>query len=124
MAVKTEPNYLGDAIKWEESNMYSRRKITVASGNSVVMLEVMGKLTADGKYVPLAPAAADGSEVAAGIMIGAVDASAADAEGVILESDSLVAMDNLVWPDGITAPQKATAIAELEALGVKAVSLA
>ena len=54
----------------------------------------------------------------------AVDASAADREGVIIERDALVAMDNLVWPAAITAPQKAAAIAELEALGIKAVVLA
>jgi len=124
MAIKTEPAVLSDGIKWEQEADYSRRKITVASGNSVVMLEVVGKVAVTGKYVPLAPAATDGREAAAGIMIGAIDASAADKAGVILERDALVATENLVWPAGITAGEKTTAIAELDALGIKAVSLA
>lgn len=124
MAVKTEPNSLGDGLKWEEDNDYSRRKVTIASGNSVSLLQVVGKITASGKYAPLNPAAADGTEAAAGIMTLAVDASAADKEGVIIEREALVAMDNLVWPAGITAPQKTAAIAQLEALGIKAVGLA
>lgn len=124
MAVKNEPNTLGDGIKWEEDGDYSRKKITVLTGNSVSMLEVVGKVTASGKYVPLDPAASDGSEAAAGIMVGDVDASAADKPGAIIEREALVAMDNLVWPTGITAGEKTTAIGELEALGIKAVSLA
>ena len=45
---------------------------------------VLGKATASGKYKELDPAAVDGSEVAAGILYDAVDASAADAEGVAI----------------------------------------
>jgi len=124
MAVKIEPNTLGDGIKWEEDNDYSRRKITVASGNSVVALEVVGQITASGKFAPLDQDATDGTEAAAGIMVADIDASAADMAGVIIESDALVAMDNLVWPDDIDAGEKTAAIAQLVALGIKAVTLA
>ncbi|MGB3212451.1 MAG: head decoration protein [Desulforhopalus sp.] len=124
MATKTEPNTLGDGLKWEQDSDYSRKKIIVASGNSVVLLEVVGKITASGKYAPLNPVAIDGTEAAAGIMIGDVDAGLADTAGVIVERDALVATDNLVWPDGITIGQKDAAIAELDGLGIKAVDLA
>ena len=61
MTVKTESNTLGDGIKWEESNDHSRQKVTVLSGQSLALLEVVGKVTASGKVVALNPAALDGS---------------------------------------------------------------
>jgi len=118
MTVKTESNTLVDGIKWEESNDYSRQKVTVLSGQSLALLEVVGKVTASGKVVALNPAALDGSEAAAGIMIGAVDASLADKPGVIIVREAMIASDNLVWPADITAGEKTAAIAELEALGI------
>lgn len=124
MATKTEPKVLGDGIKWEEDGDYSRRKVTIASGNTVALLEVVGKITASGKFAPFNQDAVDGTEAAAGISILAVDASAADAKGVIIEREALVAMENLVWPADIIAGEKEAAIAELEALGIKAVTLA
>jgi hypothetical protein len=44
MTVKTETNTLGDGIKWEESNDYSREKVTVLSGQNLALLEVIGKV--------------------------------------------------------------------------------
>lgn len=124
MAVKIEPNTVGDGVKWEEEGKYSRKTITVASGNSVACLEVVGKITATGKYAPLDQDATDGTEVAAGIMVASVDATLADQSGVIINDQAMAVMDNLVWPADIDAGEKTTAIAELEALGIKAVGLA
>jgi hypothetical protein len=124
MAVKTEPNFLGDGIKWEESNDYSRQKVTVLSGQNLALLEVVGKVTASGKVVALDPAGVDGSEVAAGVMIAAVDATSADKTGVAIVREAMIAPANLVWPDGISAGDKATAIADLEKLGIVAVEIA
>lgn len=47
MAEKLEPNTLGDGIRWEESNDYSREKVTVQSGESLALLEVIGKVLVD-----------------------------------------------------------------------------
>ena len=124
MATKTEPNTLGDGIKWEEDNDYSRRQVTIASGNNLSQLQVVGKITASGKYAAFDQDAVDGTEDAAGIMVGAIDASLADKPGVIIEREALVAMDNLVWPSDIETAEKTAAIAQLEALGIKAVTLA
>jgi hypothetical protein len=119
-----EPATLGDGLKWEESNYYSRKKITVLSGSALSCLEVVGQVTASGKYVALNPVAADGSEVAAGFMAAPVDASAADTAGVIINGHAMAAMDNLKWPDAIDPADKTTAIGQLEALGIRAVDLA
>ena len=118
MAVTTEGNYLGDFLKWEEVNRYSRDKAIFASGSSISLGEVVGKVTATGKYVPLNTAAADGSEAAAGIALNDYDASLADVEGVILARDAIVADSALVWPEGIASGDKTTAQGQLEALGI------
>ena len=124
MASKLEPNSLGDWLKWEQDSDYSREKVTVLSGENLATGQVVGIVTVSGKIVALDQDAVDGSQAAAGIMVGAIDASLADAEGVIIEKDALVAMDNLVWPADIEAAEKTTAIGQLEALGIKAVGLA
>lgn len=71
-----------------------------------------------GKFTILAPAAVDGSQVAAGILVAAVDASAADVACVNLARYAEVNTNELTWPGGITAGQKATAIAQLLAAGI------
>lgn len=79
---------------------------------------VLGQVTASKKYVQLDPAASDGSEVAAAILYDNIDASANDKAAVITARDSEVKAAALAWPAGITAPEKAAALAELAALGI------
>jgi Bacteriophage lambda head decoration protein D len=117
----TEKAVLSDAVKWEANPNYCRSNVTIASGSNIALLEVVGQVTADGKYEALDPAAATGVEVAAGVSLLAVDATAADSVGLILNGDSMVDMDELVWPDGISAGDKATAISQLKAINIKAV---
>lgn len=117
----TEKAVLSDAVKWEANPNYCRSNVTIASGSNIALLEVVGQVTADGKYEALDPAAATGVEVAAGVSLLAVDATAADSVGLILNGDSMVDMDELVWPDGISAGDKAIAISQLKAINIKAV---
>ncbi|MBU1418340.1 MAG: head decoration protein [Proteobacteria bacterium] len=124
MAELIQPNTLGDGIRWEHSGTYSREKVTAASGQNLALLEVVGKVTADGKVVALDPAAVDGSEVAAGIMVAACDASTADKAGAAIVRDAMIDPVNLVWPAAITTPQKTQALAELKDLGIVAVATA
>jgi hypothetical protein len=58
------------------------------------------------------------AKVAAGILYDAVDASAADAEGVAIVRLAEVNAAELVWPAGITAPEQTTALGELAALTI------
>jgi len=108
----------GEYLVHEESCDLSREKGILAAGN-LVDGTVLGKVTATGKFVILAPGAVDGSQVAAGILRGNTDASTAEA-GAIAHVNLIKARDeNLTWPVGITAPQKTTAITELAALHIK-----
>jgi Bacteriophage lambda head decoration protein D len=118
MPVLNEGRYAGEFLVSEGNGRISREIITVLSGQNLVAAAVLGKVTASGKYKALDPAAVDGSEAAAGILYDAVDASAADAEGVAIVRLAEVNAAELVWPAGIGAPEQTTALGELAALTI------
>ena len=118
MPVLNEGRYAGEFVVSEGNGKISRETITVLSGQNLQAGAVLGKVTASGKYEALAPAAVDGSETAAGILYDAVDASAADAEGVAIVRLAEVNAAELVWPEGITGPEQTTALGELAALNI------
>ena len=118
MPVQSEANRLGDWLKFEEDNLYSRDEVTVISGQNLATGTVVGILTASGKATQLAPAASDGSETAAGVLLLPVDASSGDQPGVIIARHAICSDKGLVWPASITGPQKAAAISQLKSLGI------
>jgi hypothetical protein len=118
MPVLNEQNYLGDWLKFEADNLYSRDEVTVVSGQNLTTGAVVGVITASGKVTQLAPGASDGSQNAAGVLLLGVDASAADKPGVVIARHAICSEKKIVWPGGITGPQKTAAIAQLKALGV------
>jgi len=68
------------------------------------------------KYREYDPANSDGSGVAAGVLFDAVNASAADAPGVMIARDAEVT--GLQWFTGATTSQKAAGEADLKAVGI------
>ena len=118
MPVLTENNRLDDVVLWEEDNQYSRDKITVLSGENLALAAVVGVVTASGKYAEYDPDATDGTEDAAGILVAAVDATAADQLGVAIVRDAMIVAEELVWNAGVDAAGKTAALAELKALGI------
>lgn len=118
MPVFTEGRHTAEYILSEANGHLSRDKVTILSGQSVVPGQVLGKVTASGKFKALTPAASDGSEVAAAIAYAAVDASVADAPGVVTARSSEVNGPSLGWPAGISAPNKTAAIAALATAGI------
>jgi len=114
-----QSNNLGDLLKYEAPNLYSRDLATVASGQSLTLGTVVARAPTTGKLVALDPLAADSSAEAVGVLAGDIDATLADrADAILIARHAIVASHALVWPAGITAPQKAAAITELAALGV------
>lgn len=93
----------------------SRDKATVVSGQNLTAGTVLGRITASGKYTLHDPAAADGSQNATAILLADCNASAGDARTVVLARLAEVKADLLVFKSGITAPQKAAALAALAA---------
>lgn len=110
---------LGDLLKYEEENLYSRDQVTVVSGQNLKLGTVIGRVSATQKVKALDPSATDGSEVAAGVVLQSIDASAAEkTNGLIVSRQAIVADHALVWPVAITTEEKTAAIAQLEAIGV------
>ncbi len=117
--VLTEGLNLGDLLKYEAPNLYSRDPVTIAAGQVLVLGAVVGVITASAKVKFVDPSATDGSEVAAGVLIQAVDAHLADRDdGLMVARHAIVADHALAWPTGMTVAEKKSAIAQLKALGV------
>ncbi|KAF0115595.1 MAG: hypothetical protein FD149_1554 [Rhodospirillaceae bacterium] len=114
MPVFIEPNTLGDLLKYEASNLYSREAMTVSSGENLALGAVIGVRTSTGKVHALDPDATDGTEIAAGVLLQAVDATSTDKPGLRLARHGIVADHAVVWPAGITDDQKSAAVAQLD----------
>ena len=118
-AVLSEPLNLGDLLKYEAPNLYSRDRVTVTSGQNLPLGTVLGIVTASGKYKQIDPSAEDGTQVAAGVLLQGCDATLADRDnGLVVARHAIVSDHALQWPEAITAAEKASAIAQLKALGV------
>lgn len=118
MATYTPPKKLGDLLLVEVAPGWTKDKGTLLAGTEYPLGTVLSKLA--GKYQVLVPAAVDGTEQAVAVLGESVDATAADKPGVMIARGAVVELSELVWPAGITEPQKATALDELNALGIVA----
>lgn len=119
MAALTEPMNLGDVLKYEAPNLYSRERITVASGQNLLLGTVVGLVTASGHYKQVDPSADDGSQVAVAVLLQDCDASRAERQdGLAVARHAIVAEHALIWPEAMTLTERALAMAQLKALGV------
>lgn len=119
MPALAEPLNLGDLLKYEAPNLYSRDRVTVASGQNLPLGTVVGIVTATAKFKQLDPSAEDGTQVAAGVLLQACDAALIDRDdGLVVARHAIVAHHALAWPDAITTAEKLAALAQLKALGV------
>ena len=119
MALLSQPKYLGDVIKFEDDmKLYSRDSVTLITGQNLLLGTVVGIITASGKVTQLNTAGVDGSAVAAGVLIEDVNATAADVNTTMIARFAVAADNGLVWPGGISAPNKATAIGQLKTAGI------
>jgi hypothetical protein len=120
MTTLTEGKHTGGFLIWEVLRDYTRETITLASGaGKLAPGTVLGRITTGGKYTLLTPGATNGSQNAAGILWADVDATDADAPGVvILRGPAIANRHELVWPDGATEAQITTATTTLAALGI------
>lgn len=119
MPVMQEPNNLGDLLKYEAPNLYSRDLATVAAGQQLSLGTVVGLESTTNKLHALDPTATDGTEIAIGVLATDVDATLIDVEDALLIArHAIVASAAIVWPAGITAAEQAAAISQLKTLGV------
>ena len=120
MATLTEGPHPGGFLIWEVLRDYTRETVTLASGaGKLAPGTVLGRITTGGKYTVLTPGATNGSQNAAGLLWGAVDATDADAPGVVLVRGPAIAnRHEITWPEAATEAQITTATTALAALGI------
>jgi hypothetical protein len=122
MATINENPRISDVLLFEEGEEVNlvRDTVTLVSGTpACVVGQVLGKITASGKYTQVAPAASDGSQTAAAVLIEAANPAAADVLAVaVVRPPAIFKAGGLAWTTGMTGGQKTTAIAQLNAAGM------
>lgn len=102
-----------DWLKWEEDNTYSREQIlltTPAVGTTLKSGTVLGRVTATGLYARHNPAAVDGSEAAAGILLVNVAGTGGNVRSVMIGRDAIVAQQALTYAAATTTAAARTAV--------------
>ncbi len=115
---QTEARRTGEFLLSEGNGTISREAVTVVSGQVLVAGQVVGKVTASGKYAAFDNDAADGTEVAAGVLYAGVADLAADQPGVIIARDAEVAGVHLTWDAANDAAAITAGKADLKAIGI------
>jgi hypothetical protein len=121
MATTTMNPPLGWHIRSEGAGYISRETVTIASGEGVLKAgAVLGKTTASGKYAWYDNAASDGTQAAAAVLFGEVDATSADVKAVVHVRLCEIETDRLVWITGADSTAKTAGLADLAAAYVVA----
>jgi len=92
----TETGPVHGGIFAGSSDVITKPGTLVSGAGTVVLGQVLGLITASGKFTKHAPAAADGSQIAVAIAAYPADATAADAALSVYVAGEF-AMDTLVW---------------------------
>jgi hypothetical protein len=114
MSLTENPHAGSFILSMDDDGNLSTDNGVVASGAGVLQPGAVLALSG-GKYVPIAPAANDGTQNWAGILYARVDASAADQPAVVVKRHAEVYASGLIWPAGATDAQKAAALAQAAA---------
>jgi len=111
---------MGDLLKYEDNANYTRESVTLLAGTNYAIGSVLGIVTASGKYTISPDTGATGEQVAVAVLLEVVDATAADAIGLILaRGPAIVSRAQLVFDTTVTTPAKITAKeAQLVAAGI------
>lgn len=123
-----KPPTESDLLKFDLDKNYTREVVTLLTGTSYALGSVLGTFTSGanaGKYALSPDAAGDpdvGTQVAAGVLIEAVDATDGDRTGVIIRRGPAIVSRALVVFDASVddAPKRAAKLAQLTALGIVA----
>ena len=84
MPVLTEQPTMGDVLKYEVNPNYTREVVTLLAGMPYPVGAVVGRITASGKYKLATSGGTDGAQTAAAVLLYAVDATLADAVGIVV----------------------------------------
>ena len=120
MPVLTEQPSMGDVLKYEVNPNYNREVITLLQGMPYPVGSVLGQITASGKYKLATATGSDGAQTASAVLLYAVDATLADATGiVVVRGPSIVSRAGLAYDATVDDGTKITAkITQLAAVGI------
>ena len=122
MPVLTQPPSMGDVLKYELNPNYSREVVTLLAGLPYPVGAVLGKISASGKYTLSAATGSDGAQTAVAVLLYAVDATAADATGIVIaRGPAIVSHAGLAFDDSVDDSAKITAkLGQLAEAGIVA----
>ena len=120
MPVLTEPPSMGDVLKYEVNPNYTREVITLAAGMPYPVGSVLGRITASGKYKLATSGGTDGAQTATAVLLYPVDATLADAEGIVVaRGPAIVSRAELAYEATVNDAAKIAAkITQLAAVGI------
>ena len=122
MPVLTEPPSMGDVLKYEVNPNYTREVITLLTGMPYPVGAVLGRITASGKYKLATSGGTDGAQTATAVLLYAVDATLADAVGIVVaRGPAIVSRAALAYDATVDDAAKITTkIGQLAAVGIVA----
>ena len=121
--VMTAAPTLGDLVKHDANPEYTREIVTLKSGQEYPAGAVLGKITASGHYT-LAPATEtagiEGAEIACAVLLDNVDATTAEAQGLVLARGMSIVAENALTMDASvdTALERELKTQQLAAYGI------
>jgi len=120
MTVLTQPPSMGDVLKYEVNPNFTRDTVTLLSGTAYPVGSILGRITVSSKYTLASDGGSDGAEVAAAVLLYAVDATLADAIGIVVtRGPAIVSRAGLAYDATVNDAAKITTkITELAALGI------
>ena len=120
MTVLHQPASMGDVLKYEVNPNFTRETVTLLAGTAYPVGSVLGRITASGKYKLATSGGSDGAQTAGAVLLYAVDATLADAVGIVVaRGPSIVSRAGLAYEGTVNDAAKITAkIAQLAAVGI------
>lgn len=116
--VFNEPRRPSEFILSEGNGWISRDHVLLLTGTKYEHAVPLGKVTATGKMKLWAPAATDGSQNFAGVLIEGRDATLGDKRAAAMVRNCELNGLLINWPVGMTAPQRDAFVASALSAGV------
>lgn len=120
MPVLTQPPSMGDVLKYEVNPNYTREVVTLLQGMPYPVGSVLGKITASGTYKLATSGGTDGAQTASAVLLYAVDATLADATGIVVaRGPSIVSRAGLAYDVSVDDGAKITTkVGQLATVGI------
>ncbi|QBH95768.1 head decoration protein [Limnobaculum zhutongyuii] len=116
MTTYNEPKVLSDVLLVEVKPGWTKDRGMIVADKKYELGTVLAKVS--GKYYAIDLAGTGAAKKAAAVLAQHIDTTTGERLGAVIARGAVVAIDGLVWPEGVTDAQKTTAYTELEALGI------